>query len=237
MTPLNELQMKPCSYKQLTGEMGWDDGGSFWWEDSEEREASKTPGAAVHKGQHQSSSFLRGQWGSCWAGAGPGQWWGCAAKALPVCSNGATLQSAGIRTYRTTSKEEPLCNKKALWFATPLETATNPLPTSQLSLLWEVFYIPWSPLWGLLPAELCPKSWWLAQTSPSPQCVTTNCRQTSLGTKPAKHTLLCLLPFPLLWVPTHVTPDSTPSTLPDRAKGLPNREHCSLQNIFQHKQK
>lgn len=135
VTPLNALQMKLCSYEQLTGEMGWDEEGNFWWKDREERVASETLGAEVHRGQHQSSSFPRGQRGSWWAGAGPGlaSHGGvlgrhCLSAVTPHCNlqYSAPTELPQRKSYFVTKKPFDL---------SPLEMTTNPFPAS-LSLVF-----------------------------------------------------------------------------------------------------
>lgn len=196
--------------------MGWDDGGNFWWEDSEEREASKTPGAAVHTGQHQSSCLLRGQWGSCWAGAGSGRPWAVLGR---LCLSAATELHCRLQCSGPTElpqRKSHFTTKKALCFTTPLETATDPFPAF-LSL---VFCGRSSVSHVLLSGDSCQLSCApRAGDCSSNKSFTTVCYsklQTSLGTKLAKHISLCLLPFLLLWVPIHIS----------RAPQTPLPQHC-----------
>lgn len=142
--------------------MGWDDEGNFWWEDSEEREASETAGAAVHSEQQEADPSRRKR-GFSRAG-----------QALPAV---LSLHYSG-RTQLPPRKSTSYQN--SLWYTTPLETATNPSPAS-LGLVSS----GGSPTaHALLSGDFCqlncaPRADDCKLKQDPHHSVTTNCRQTS----------------------------------------------------------
>lgn len=145
-----------------------------------------------------------------------------------LCLSAATEPHRSLQGSGPTElpqRKSHLVTKKALWFTTPLETVTNPFPVS-LSL---VFCGRSSTSHSLLSGDFA--SWAVpqelmtrAQTNPSQACY--NKLHTDITWDYTSKThIIVFAPLPSSLGTNscfHSTPDSTPSVLPDQAKGLPN---------------
>lgn len=140
---------------------------------------------------------------------------------LPDRKRGCSLQYS--EATEIPPRKSCLETKKALWFTTPLQTATNPFPClPRLSLLWKVSYIPCSPLGDLCQLSCAPiADDWSSNSPFSTACYSK--LQTDITNQPNTHFCVCspsLFPGYQLLLPQHL--GLTPSTLPDHTRGLPD---------------